>query len=45
LNGAGLIARTELSRFLRFVMDWPEEVSANENATDDDIPLDLSDPV
>lgn len=26
-------------------MDWREEVSANENATDDDIPLDLSDPV
>lgn len=30
-TGAGEITGTELSKFLRFVMDWPEEVSPEEN--------------
>jgi hypothetical protein len=32
LQGEGLIANTELSRFLRFIMDWPEETSGSDNA-------------
>jgi hypothetical protein len=42
LNGTGLIAGTELSRFLRFAMDWPEELSENDAATDDDVTFDSS---
>lgn len=41
LNGTGSIVGTELSRFLRFIMDWPEEISAEENTSDDDIAFDL----
>jgi hypothetical protein len=37
LQGAGSITGTEVSRFLRFVMDWPEEVSSEENAPEGDV--------
>jgi len=40
LQGAGLIRGTELSRFLRFVMDWSEEVSAAESEPEEDITFD-----
>lgn len=43
LQGAGLITGTELSRFLRFVMDWPTEVSAEENEPTGDVVFDQSD--
>ena len=44
LQGEGLIAGTELSHFLRFVMDWPEEISAEGNAPESEIMFDRENP-
>jgi hypothetical protein len=40
LHGTGAIAGSELSRFIRFIMDLPEEVSEVENAPDVDASFD-----
>lgn len=42
LQGAGLITGSELSDFLRFVMDLPADVSAEENESECDIVFDRS---
>jgi hypothetical protein len=44
LQGEGLIAGTELSRFLRFVMDWPEEIPIDGNAPETEIMFDQGNP-
>jgi hypothetical protein len=37
LTGAGFLTGSELSKFLRFVMNWAEEVSREENEPEEDI--------
>ena len=39
LHGGGLLRGTEISRFLRFIMDWSEEEAAGE--PDDEIYFDV----
>ena len=39
-HGAGLLTGTELSKFLRWVMGWPQDVSPSEN-DDGDIMFDV----
>lgn len=43
LQGAGVLTGTEISRFIRWVMDWPQEVSPDENEPSRDIEFDVND--
>jgi len=43
-HGAGPLTGTEISRFMRWVMDWPEDVSPEENETRPEIVFDVDEP-
>lgn len=44
LHGAGALIGTELSKFLRWVMGWPQEVSPKENERNSDIVFEAEQP-